>query len=264
MIASGGNEGRHHFRVWDSHLPAEFYGRRRDEVKLLTIERKTGLYSSSPFTELSRYLKSGDTLVFNDSELMPSSVAVFDKATGEKGFLNIGTSRHGNSILVEPRPKTFNRLLGDGPVEMVILGASRRILLEERHPVFRRFFWANTGQSEAELHSMLHSFGSPVTYDHVPFKLPMGYYKTLFSRNQGSSEFPSAARPFSRRVIASLEHGGVRTAALTLHCNLSPLEPYELRRVDSLQDEEYNIPDKTADVLNNALSTVRRVIAVAT
>lgn len=263
-MACASNEGRHHFQVWDSHLPAEFYGRRRDDVKLLTIDGKSGLYSSSPFTHLSRYLKSGDILVFNDSKLVPSSVAVFDVATGEKGSLHIGTSRKDGSILVEPRPKSFNRLLGEGPVEMVILGGSQRIFLEERHPVFSRFFWANTGQNEDELRHMLYGYGSPVTYDHVPFKLPMSYYNTLFSMNPGSSEFPSASRPFTRRVVASLEGMGVATTTLTLHCNLSPLEPYEFESVDSLLEEEYNIPEKTADLLNSASSSGERVIAVGT
>lgn len=263
-MEKAGNRGRHHFSVWDSHLPAEFYGRGRDEVKLMAIDRRTGLYSSSTFTQLSRYLRPGDTLVFNDSEMVPSSVAVFDTASGEEGFLNLGTSRKGNSILVEPRPKSFNRLLGDGAVELVILGASQTIVLQDRHSEFNRFFWAETGQKESELLQMLQRFGSPVTYDHVPFKLPMSFYKTLFSRNPGSSEFPSAARPFTSRVMASLESTGVKTETLTLHCNLSPLEPYEFGRADSLLEEQYIIPEKTAEALNRATSSGERVIAVGT
>lgn len=258
------DEGRHHFQVWDSHLPPEFYGRERDDVKLLTIDRRTGLYSSSPFVQLPRFLKTDDLLVFNDSALVPSSVAVFETASGEKGFLNIGTSRKQGRILVEPRPKSFNRLLGTGPIEMVILGGSQRIRLEERHDAFNRFFWATTELDETNFRQMLYSYGSPVTYDHVPFKLPLEFYKTLYSRNPGSAEFPSASRPFTHRVMAGLRDRGVETCTITLHCNLSPLEPSEFGQSDALLPEQYTIPPETADTLNEALSSGRRLIAVGT
>lgn len=257
-------EGRHHFRVWDSHLPAEFYGRRRDDVKLMTIDRRTGLYSSSPFVQLSKYLKSGDILVFNDSSLVPSAFAVFDVKSGQEGFLHVGTSWRGKSVLVEPRPKSFNKLLGEGPRDMVILGGSRRLTLEERHSEFSRFFWATTGQSESDLRKMLFRYASPITYDHVPFKLPLEFYRTLFSTNPGSSEFPSAARPFTRSVMDSLTEIGVRTATITLHCNLSPLEPFEFAGADSLLEERYTIPENSAEALNRVSSSGGRVIAVGT
>lgn len=255
---------RHRFAVWDSHLPPEFYGRMRDEVKLLTVDRQTGVYSSANFTDVHRFLRPGDVLVFNNSALVPSSIAVFDHASGLVGALNFGTSRSDGMVLVEPRPKSLNHVLGDGPREMTMLGSGLTVRLESRHDVFKRFFWADTGLGDAALRHVMQRFGSALTYDHIPFKLPLEYYTSIFSHVPGSSEFPSAARPFSPRVMKPIEGMGIGITQVTLHCNLSPLEPSEFDGVPFLLDEQYEITPAAAETINAARSRGGRIIAVGT
>ena len=258
------NRARHAFGVWDSHLPPEFYGRERDEVSLLAIDTKSGAYSSTPFTDISRFLRRGDILVFNNSMLVPSSLPVFDNTTGTSGYLNFGTSRKDGMILVEPRPKTFNRMLDADEGEVTIIGPGTGIALKGRHETFQRFVWANAEFGEHRLSEILSKYGAPLTYDHIPFKLPLEYYRTAFSSVPGSSEFPSAARPFSRRVMGMLRSRGVGIAEITLHCNLSPLEPSEFDGAPTLLEEQYAIGEEAAGSINRTREAGGRVIAVGT
>ena len=255
---------RHQFQVWDSHLPPEFYGRSRDDVSLLVIENASGTYSSARFAELPEFLKRGDILVFNDSALVPSSLPVFDVSRRQQGWLNVGTSRLNGKILVEPRPKSFNRMQTEEGNVLAVIGNGREIELSRRHSTFSRFFWADARMGEDELRETLGRYGAPLTYDHIPFKLPLSFYSTVVSRVPGSAEFPSASRPFSRRVMASLRQKGILQAYLTLHCNLSPLEPDEFSSSPFLPDEYYEIPEATATAAEEARDSGGRVIAVGT
>ncbi len=255
---------RHSFGVWDSHLPPEFYGRGRDEVNLISVDRKSGVYSSSGFLEIVHYLRKGDLLVFNNSELVPSAVPVFNSDTDSSGWLHFGTSRLDGMVLVEPRPKSFNSSLQAERADLQLLGDRSTVRLERRHSRFSRFYWAKTGVDEAGLREILDKYGAPVSYEHIPFKLPMDFYRSAHSIVPGSAEFPSASRPFTERVMNLVERKGVRRAYLTLHCNLSPLEPWEFDASAVLLEEKYSISRQTADIIEQTASEGGRVIAVGT
>jgi S-adenosylmethionine:tRNA ribosyltransferase-isomerase len=105
----------------------------------------------------------------------------------------------------------------------------------------------------------LHRYGRPVSYDYVDGEWPIEMYQTIFAARPGSSEMPSAARPFTADVIESLERKGVRIATITLHTGVASLEkdeaPYE---------EWCEVPPETAAAIQTARSTGGRVIAVGT
>lgn len=256
--------GRHRFRVWDSHLPPEFYGKGRSDVRLLAIDPSRGVYSSSPFSDVAKYLKGGDMLVFNNSLTVPSSIPVYHPGLATGGWLHIGTSRRYGMVLVEPRPRHFNAALGKGEHSITSPGFRSGIRLVERDSSFGRFYWADFGIGEEVLRRTLDRYGSAISYDHVPFKLGMDYYRTVFSAVPGSSEFPSASRPFTTEVMSSVRRKGIGTATLTLHCNLSPLEPAEFSSSTALLDEWFSIDAGEAERIEEARNEGGRIVAVGT
>jgi S-adenosylmethionine:tRNA ribosyltransferase-isomerase len=102
-------------------------------------------------------------------------------------------------------------------------------------------------------------YGEPIRYSYVPRAWPLSYYQTIFAREPGSAEMPSAGRPLSARVLAALTERGVRIAALTLHTGVSSLESAE-----PPYPERYRVPEETADVVNDVKRRGGRVIAVGT
>ncbi|MGB6986810.1 MAG: S-adenosylmethionine:tRNA ribosyltransferase-isomerase [Candidatus Aquilonibacter sp.] len=101
--------------------------------------------------------------------------------------------------------------------------------------------------------------GEPIRYGYMTQRFPLADYQTIFASEPGSSEMPSAARPFTPRVMLSLEARGVEFATVTLHCGVASFEAPERPA-----SERYAVSRETAAVVNAARQDGRRVIAVGT
>ena len=90
--------------------------------------------------------------------------------------------------------------------------------------------------------TFLAAHGRPIRYRHVPREWPIEAYQTVFAREPGSVEMPSAARPFTAELVTDLVGRGIAVAPLLLHTGVSSLEgderPYP---------ERYRVPRATAD-----------------
>ena len=107
--------------------------------------------------------------------------------------------------------------------------------------------------------SYLARYGRPIRYSYVPRQWPLSYYQTVFGRRPGSAEMPSAARPFSTELVASLVADGVAIAPITLHAGVSSAGPGE-----PPVPELFDVPLATARLVNLTRAAGRRVIAVGT
>jgi S-adenosylmethionine:tRNA ribosyltransferase-isomerase len=103
------------------------------------------------------------------------------------------------------------------------------------------------------------SHGTPIRYGYVPRQWPLHFYQTVFARDFGSAEMPSAGRPFTHAVLDHLARRGVRIAGLVLHAGVSSLDADE-----QPYPERYRVPPATARAVNSAHAEGRRVIAVGT
>ena len=108
-------------------------------------------------------------------------------------------------------------------------------------------------------------YGSPIRYSYVDQEIPLRAYQTIFARVPGSAEMPSAARPFSSRLVQTLVERGVEIKSILLHTGVSSLEV----EVEELEDqvlypEPFSVPPATARAVNEARRAGRRVIAVGT
>ena len=101
--------------------------------------------------------------------------------------------------------------------------------------------------------------GQPIRYSHAAGAWPLAAYQTVFSREPGSVEMPSASRPFTDRLVARLVAGGVTVVPIVLHTGVSSQDhgepPYA---------ERYRVPGATADAVNAAHAAGARVIAAGT
>jgi S-adenosylmethionine:tRNA ribosyltransferase-isomerase len=102
-------------------------------------------------------------------------------------------------------------------------------------------------------------YGRPVRYSYVPRDWPLAYYQTVFAREPGSAEMPSASRPFTPAVVTELAARGVLIAPLTLHTGVSSLEGDE-----EPYPEPFDVPPATARLVNHVRADGGRVIAAGT
>jgi len=122
-----------------------------------------------------------------------------------------------------------------------------------------RRLWRARVAVEGDVRAYLAAHGRPITYAYLTGSWPLAMYQTVFARDPGSAEMPSAGRPFSTELVTSLVASGVLIAPITLHTGVSSLEAGE-----APLPEWFRIPVPTAELVSHSRAAGRRIIAVGT
>jgi S-adenosylmethionine:tRNA ribosyltransferase-isomerase len=232
------------------------------DVALLVASRSTGSLMHACFAEMGQFLHAGDLLVVNASATLPA--AVLSRLEGKAVELHLSTpadEEPGTAgevfWVVELRTTDRRPLRARIGAGLELPGGARAELLapylgSSRLSVARLFL----GEP---VDDYLGRHGHPIRYRHTQAELPIEAYQTIFAREPGSAEMPSAARPFTAELVAELVSDGVLIAPITLHCGVSSLEAGE-----SPYPERYRVPPETARLVNAVHDWGGRVIAVGT
>ncbi|HVB26855.1 MAG TPA: S-adenosylmethionine:tRNA ribosyltransferase-isomerase, partial [Mycobacteriales bacterium] len=201
--------------------PPEARGVARDDVRLL-VAAPTGLRHAR-FPELGRFLEAGDVVCVNTSATRPAAV---DGTLAGRGVVaHLAGSLDDGSWLVEIREPQ-----GTGPARDAAAGASVQIAggavltllagYPDRHRRIGSRLWVARVDAETPVLEHLDRYGRPISYGYVRGRWPLAAYQTVFARDPGSAEMPSAGRPFSDRLVTDLVARGVVVAPVLLHTGL--------------------------------------------
>jgi len=245
-----------------AHEPPEARGIARDAVRLLVASRAAASLEHAGFGDLPGFLRAGDLLAVNVSATLPAAVparlpggahvelrfatAAPDLDRGSWWIVELRTDG-GASPFRDARAGETLQLPGAAAVELVAPYAGGVRL------------WLARVRTAAPLHDYLARHGHPIRYGYVPSEWPLEAYQSAFATQPGSAEMPSAGRPFTPELIASLVAGGVHVAPLVLHTGVSSLEHGE-----APYPERYAVPEATARLVNAVRWWGGRVIAVGT
>jgi S-adenosylmethionine:tRNA ribosyltransferase-isomerase len=233
--------------------------------------------SHHDFTELPDVLAAGDVLVVNTSAVIPAALDAWGP-DGTPLRLHLSTEQPGGFWVVEPRrpagPGT-ERLTVAPPADLVLAGGGRAELLAPYpavpgpppslhvagpgggRPSSR--LWLARFELPLPVLDHLAAHGQPIRYAHVQGAWPIDAYQSVFAREPGSAEMPSAARPFTDALVTDLVSRGVTVAPVTLHTGVSSQEAGEPPYA-----ERYDVPAATAALVTAARADGRRVVAVGT
>ncbi len=238
--------------------PPEMRGLSRDEARLM-VSTPAG-HVHAQFRQLADFLRPGDLLVVNHSATLPASLP----ASGSPGafIVNLSTNFGRGLWVAEPRWSPAR----PGPLPLAagetihVAGLDARLVAP--YPGLPRL-WFVQFQGDVEAAMRLH--GTPIRYGYVEKAYPLDAYQTIFATVPGSAEMPSAAQPFTPRVVAALRAKGITIAGIVLHTGVSSLE-VEVERVEDhpLYPEPFQVPLATTRAVNDARREGRRVIAVGT
>lgn len=253
--------------------PPEAEGRRRDDVRLLVIDRAAGRWRHARFVDLPRFLRAGDLLVFNVSQTVPAALGARRERDSASVRLHFSTRLDGydnrfgtlpERWVVEVRQADGSPLPGGHarPGDSFVIEPGARVELLEPHRGSRRYWVAAVSAPAFELMARL---GQPVRYGYVSGPWPLAVYQTEVGEVPGSAEMPSAARPFTGRIRWALRQAGVEFTGVLLHTGLSS-EEVEGDHVgpDAVYPEWFAVPPSAAAQVSRALREGRRVIAVGT
>ncbi|MGW2289480.1 S-adenosylmethionine:tRNA ribosyltransferase-isomerase [Streptomyces phaeochromogenes] len=261
-----------------ARVPAEQRGQGldRDAVRLL-VSRGTEV-SHHGFVELPGLLRAGDLLIVNTS---PTLAAAVDGRIGHaRVVVHFSTQGDDGRWAVEvrdPDGRGTTRARAGGPAGTEVrLPGDVRLVLEEpltgRSP---RLWWGRVSEPggrvpeadvpgpEADVLRLLGRHGRPIRYSYTERDQPLSAYQTVFALpaadGAGSAEMPSAARPFTARLVAALVSRGVQFAPVTLHTGVASAEAHE-----PPYPERFAVPETSARLINAARAGDGRVVAVGT
>lgn len=235
----------------EATAPPERRGIERDAVPMLVTQRSTGVHRHARFRDLASFLTPGDLLVVNDSATMPAALTAA-RPNGEQLQLHVSTRIDSRVWMAEPRASVTP---GE---ELRLPHGGSAVAIAPVDPQRPRL-WYVSFRLPLPMPDYLAAVGEPIRYRYVQQRFPLSDYQTMFAREPGSAEMPSAARPFTPRVVDALTQRGVRITTITLHCGVSSFEAPERPAT-----ERYTVRHATAKAVNAARRDGRRVIAVGT
>ena len=240
-------------RELEARRPPEARGLARDAVHLLVSDSGTQTHTLRTFVDLPSVLRAGDLLVVNDSATIPAAIDA-QRRNGVSIVLHFSTRISARLWIIEPR---HTPLVEVGERFALPADASITILapVDSAHPRL----WYALLDVPYEPFTYLKAYARPIRYDYIEGAYPLEMYQTIFAREPGSVEMPSAARPFTLRVIDSLYRHGVNLASITLHCGVASPEMHE-----PPLDERFTVPESTAKAIAQTKGSAGRVIAVGT
>ena len=236
----------------EAHDPPEARGLARDGVRMLVSRRSSGEIGQHGFRDLPGLLLPGDLLVVNTTATLPAQVRAHDGLA-----VHFSSPRPDGAWLVELRQVKGKISMPNGPGypgQLISLPSGAVLTLEGKASA--RLWRARL--SVAVVPYLLRH-GVPIRYSYVGREWALPYYQTVFAREPGSAEMPSASRPFTPSVVTALVARGVLIAPLTLHTGVSSLEAGE-----DPYPEPYDVPPVTARLVNHVRAHGGRIIAAGT
>lgn len=249
---------------FDYHLPESLIAqtplKNRDQSRLLVLGRKTGNIAHKHFTDIMDYFEPGDTLVLNDTRVMPARLFGLKEETGAKVEMLMLTRIEANDweVLLKPakRIKVGNTLsFGNGKIIAECIKE-----LEQGGRIMRLHY-------EGILEERLDELGEMPLPPYIKERLDdPDRYQTVYAKENGSAAAPTAGLHFTDELLQKIKDKGVNIAFITLHVGLGTFRPVSVEDINDheMHSEYYQMTKETADILNKTKENGHRIISVGT
>ncbi|MCP4754667.1 MAG: tRNA preQ1(34) S-adenosylmethionine ribosyltransferase-isomerase QueA [Proteobacteria bacterium] len=238
----------------------------RDASRMLMLNRETGAIQHRRFAEFPSFLEKDSILVVNNSRVIPARLPGQRRTGGSVEILLVQEEEPGLwlcKVKNSARLKSGEILkLCDGLLQAEFLDKtdSGDCILRFSNP--ETLFRSLEEFAFAPLPPYIHK----VREKAVDRSEDLKNYQTIFAREYGAIAAPTAGLHFTPEVVAELERKNVEILEITLHVGLGTFEPIRAEdiRQHQMHEEEYHIPERAADALNDARKRGRKIVAVGT
>jgi S-adenosylmethionine:tRNA ribosyltransferase-isomerase len=247
---------------FDFNLPKNLIAQRpvspRDACRLMVLNREKETIRHERFYNLGRYLKHGDVLVLNNSKVLPARL-IGKKVTGGKVEI---------LLLKQISPSTWQCLVGFVPVHQQV-GLKINFDRKLNGEIIKRMgdtAVIKFNLSSAKLMEYILKIGQPPTPPYIKRLAKSSEYQTVYAEKIGSVAAPTAGMHFTKPLINKLKKMGVQIEYVTLHVGLGTFQPVKEEDITKhkIHSEYFELDKKTAERLNAAKRTGRRIIACGT
>jgi len=232
---------------------------KRDESRLLVLDRNNKTIEHKIFKDILDYLKPGDCLVRNNTKVLPARIYGKKETGANVEFLLLNNIegdiwesivRPGNKLHVGTKV-----IFGDGLLTAEILevmeGGTRKVKF-----TYNGIF-----------NEILDQIGlMPLPpYIHEELK-EKDRYQTVYAKHQGSAAAPTAGLHFTDELLEKIKEKGVEIANVTLHVGIGTFRPVKVEKIEDhhMHTEHYYIKSEDAEKINRTKQNGGRIISVGT
>ena len=232
---------------------------KRDESRLMVLNRNAQTIEHKIFKDIIDYLEPGDCLVRNNTKVIPARIYGKKETGANVEFLLLNNIegdiwecivRPGNKLHIGTKVIFGNGLLNAEILE-VMEGGTRRVKF-----TYKGIF-----------NEILDQIGlMPLPpYIHEELK-EKDRYQTVYAKYQGSAAAPTAGLHFTNELLEKLQEKGVQIANVTLHVGIGTFRPVKVEKIEEhhMHTEHYYIKKEDADKINEAKKNGKRIISVGT
>ena len=249
---------------FDYELPLELIAqtplKKRDDSKLMILDRKTGEIKHEIFSNIINYLNEDDVLVLNDTKVMPARIIGTKKETGAviELLLLKNIEKDTWEVLIKPakRIKIGSKIsFGNGLLVAECVGLGEEGIREVQFKYDGIFY------------EILDKLGSMPLPPYIKEKLTdKDRYQTVYAKNIGSAAAPTAGLHFTKDLLHRIETKGIKICYITLHVGLGTFRPVNVEDVKThkMHSEFYQMSQEVADILNCAKENGQRIVSVGT
>ena len=235
---------------------------KRDHSRLMVIDRESGEITHKHFYDIIDYLRPGDTLVVNNSKVIPARIFGVDVDKSYRVVEFLLLRRHGDRVwetLVRPGKKAkigkkFS--FGDG-----LLTGEITDIVEEGN----RLITFSVGS--ADIYPILEKIGNMPLPPYITEKLSdRSRYQTVYAKTEGSAAAPTAGLHFTEELLDRIRAKGIAVVPVMLHVGLGTFRPVKESNVNDhvMHTEYFSISRESAEEINRRRAAGGRVIAVGT
>jgi S-adenosylmethionine:tRNA ribosyltransferase-isomerase len=247
-------------------LPAELIAQtplaERAASRMLAVDRHAGSFADHVFSELPKFLRSGDVLVLNNTKVFPARL--FGKSeTGASIEIFLVREQTDGEWEVLARPA---RRLNVG--KRIDFGSDLSCQVTAKNDEGRVFVRFETVRDFYEVLGEIGRTPLPpyIKREATTVDTDRERYQTVYAKERGAIAAPTAGLHFTPEIFDELRKMGVQAAEITLHVGYGTFEPV---RAENLADhrvsaERYSISMETTEILDRAKAEGRRIIAVGT
>ena len=249
---------------FDFELPEELIAQhpilKRDESRMMVLDKKTGELEHKNFFDIVDYLQEGDTLVLNDTKVIPARL--FGEKLDTKAHIELLLLKNTINDNWECLVKSAKRVklgtivsFGDGILKAKCIGIGEEGI--------REFTFIYEGL----FYELLDKLGTMPLPPYIREKLDeKDRYQTVYAKNIGSAAAPTAGLHFTKELIEKIKNKGIDICYVTLHVGLGTFRPVNVEDVTkhTMHSEYYTMTKEVASKLNKAKEEGRRIIAVGT
>lgn len=232
----------------------------RNASRLMVIDRETGDITHDHFYNLCKYLRKGDTLIVNDSRVLPARIygEKADNGTFIEFLLLEQRENMVWEILCRPGKKAkigTKFIFGGGKLTAEILD-----VLEDGNRIAKF-------SCDGSIYTVLDEIGQMPLPPYIKEKLENNErYQTVYSNEVGSAAAPTAGLHFTTEQLEEIQAAGINIGKVTLHVGLGTFRPVKEENIaeHKMHTEHYDLPPETAELINRTKANGGRVIAVGT